>query len=110
LETLRDDAYLLDEFHVFASGGSSGRRRVFVGDWEGWKLYTLTLVRFVFRDTLENPDLARDPVEAVVAAEKASHMTGATTFLPPHPVHRFPATLPLPEIVAGLNRGGPTLL
>src|SRR5262245_45305658 len=32
LRTLRDDSYLLGEYHVLASGGSSGRRGVFVFD------------------------------------------------------------------------------
>ena len=34
LEGLETDAYLFDEFHVLASGGSSGRRGAFVYDWD----------------------------------------------------------------------------
>ena len=109
LETLVDDAYLLDEFHVFASGGSSGRRGVFVYDWNGYLWLALGLIRFWIRQRMENPALGPDVVEAVVAADKASHMTGVTTFLPPNIV-RFPATLPFQEIVAGLNRAQPAIL
>jgi phenylacetate-coenzyme A ligase PaaK-like adenylate-forming protein len=110
LETLIDDAYLLDEFHVFASGGSSGRRGVFVWDWNGWLSFALTFGRFWLRERAEL-GLGRESVEAVVAADKASHMTGAMTFIAPTmPVHRFPATLSLPEIVAGLNRVQPAIL
>src|SRR6516164_6712894 len=83
VDTLVDDAYLLDEFHVFTSGGSSGRRGVFVYDWNGWMWFTLSLTRFVMRARLADPELGPKAVEAVVAAEKASHMTGAMTFVPP---------------------------
>jgi hypothetical protein len=58
---------------------------------------------------MSDPALGPDAVEVVVAAEKASHMTGATTFLSPS-LHRVPATRPIPEIVAELNRLQPALL
>lgn len=109
LETLTSDAYLLDEFHVFASGGSSGRRGLFVWDWNGWLWFQLALARFSMRESAEHPGLGPDAVEAVVAADKASHMTGAGTFARPT-VQRFPATLSLQEIVAGLNRVQPAIL
>jgi phenylacetate-coenzyme A ligase PaaK-like adenylate-forming protein len=104
-----DDAYLLDEFHVFASGGSSGRRGVFVWDWNGWMQFSLCLARMSLRRRMADPALGPDAVEVVVAAEKASHMTGATTFFGPT-LHRVPATRPIPEIVAELNRLQPALL
>jgi phenylacetate-coenzyme A ligase PaaK-like adenylate-forming protein len=63
------------------------------------------------RERRADPELEPEAVEAVVAAEKASHMTGATTFVQPGtPVYRFPSTLPLAEIVAGLNRVQPAIL
>ncbi|MGH2398837.1 MAG: phenylacetate--CoA ligase family protein [bacterium] len=99
----------MDEYHVFASGGSSGRRGVFVWDWNGWLWFQLTLVRFWMRERADQPGLGPDAVEAVVAADKASHMTGAGTFSRPT-VQRFPATLSLAEIVAGLNRVQPGIL
>jgi phenylacetate-coenzyme A ligase PaaK-like adenylate-forming protein len=104
-----DDAYLLDEFHVFASGGSSGRRGVFVWDWDGWVRFGLCLGRLSMRRRMADPGLGADAVEVVVAAEKASHMTGVTTFLPPT-LHRVPATRAIPDIVAELNRLQPALL
>jgi phenylacetate-coenzyme A ligase PaaK-like adenylate-forming protein len=111
VDTLVDDAYLLDEFHVFTSGGSSGRRGVFVYDWNGWMWFSLSLLRFAIRQRRADPELGPEAVEAVVAAEKASHMSGATTFSPPGaPIHRFPSTLPLATIVAGLNRVQPAIL
>src|SRR6266571_1030428 len=34
--SLREDKYLLDQYHVIASGGTSGFRGVFVYDWDAW--------------------------------------------------------------------------
>ena len=45
LETLTEDAYLLDRYHVVASGGSTGRRGVFVYDWAGWTTMYLGIMR-----------------------------------------------------------------
>jgi phenylacetate-coenzyme A ligase PaaK-like adenylate-forming protein len=109
LERVVEDAYLLDELHVFASGGSSGRRGVFAWDWNGWMRFSLCMARMSVRRRAGDPELGPEAVEAVVAAEKASHMTGAMTFLPPN-VHRVPATRPVPEIVAELNRLRPAVL
>ncbi len=46
LEGLVGDAYLFDEFHVVASGGSSGQRGVFVYGWEAWAICYTSVVRF----------------------------------------------------------------
>src|SRR6185369_11885286 len=78
LATLSTDAYLLDEFHVCASGGSSGRRGAFVYDFEAWTIAWASMFRFTMRRMVElsGPNGA-PPVMAVVAADKASHMTAA---------------------------------
>lgn len=108
LASVSDDAYLLDEFHVFASGGSSGRRGVFVWDWRGWLLFSLALTRMV-ADQRARMGLPSTAPVAAVAAAKASHMSAATTFQPPT-VRFLPATLPIEEIVAGLNELQPVIL
>ncbi len=36
VSSLREDRYLLDSYHVIASGGTSGFRGVIVYDWDGW--------------------------------------------------------------------------
>ena len=111
VHALVGDAYLLDEFHAFASGGSSGRRGLFVYDWDGWMWFSLSLARFAMRERRADPALGPGAVEAVVAAGKASHVSAATTFSPPRaPIHRFPSTLPLGAIVAGLNQVQPAIL
>jgi phenylacetate-coenzyme A ligase PaaK-like adenylate-forming protein len=107
LAGLTTDAYLFDEYHAFASGGSSGRRGAFVYDFEGWVTAAVSARRFSTRmmHQVLGPG-AQPQVIAMVAADKASHMTGALaqTFSDSRrPTHRLPATWPLERIVAGLN-------
>ena len=107
LDALTGDAYLLDTHHGIASGGSSGRRGVFVCDWDAWAVCFLGFARFPMWDRMTDPALSEAlPVTAMVAADRATHMTSAVgqTFKNPAiTVHRFPITTPLEEIVAGLN-------
>lgn len=114
LERLVDDAYLLDEFHVVASGGASGHRGVFVYGWDAWATCYLSIVRAQMRDWFADPELANVPrVAAVVAAAKATHISGSIgrTFSGPETArHFFPVTLPFTDIVTGLNALQPTIL
>ena len=107
LRELVTDAYLLDTYHVCASGGSSGRRGVFVFDIDGWVTAFVSYLRFSLRMIEQTLGAGPAPsVMATVAADKASHMTAAMgqTFAPPGGgATRFPATLPLDRIVDGLN-------
>lgn len=110
---LTSDAYLLDEFHAVASGGSSGVRGVFVWGWDAWAEVFLAARRRQFADAATSTDLDRPPVIMLVAADNASHFTSANpqTFRSDFPpAHRFPVTLPLSEIVDGLNRANGTHL
>jgi hypothetical protein len=112
LDALTTDAYLLDEYHVCASGGSSGRRGIFVYDRDGWATTFLSYLRFSILHMQQTLG-AEVPRMAIVSADKASHMTGAMgqTFPPPgDPVPRFPATWPIARIVAGLNEHQPNVL
>ena len=114
LETLTGDAYLLDRYHVVASGGSSGRRGVFVYGWDAWAVCYAGFMRWLIRRARRDPELRGRPlVQASVTAEVGSHMSsaGAQTFSNTEmPVHRFPVTLPLDEIVTGLNAVQPHVL
>ena len=77
LDGLTTDAYLLDEFHACASGGSSGRRGAFVFDFDGWVYPFASYLRFSIR--MAEQVLGSEPpsVMAMVAADKATHMTAA---------------------------------
>ena len=111
VESLSDDAYLLDEFHVVASGGSRGERGLFVYGWDAWAICYCSIIRFPLRDRAADPELsALVPVMATVAASKASHMSAAMsqTFSGPGLQHLFPVTQPIEQIVEGLNDLQPT--
>src|SRR5262249_7260002 len=115
LAALTSDAYLLDEFHALASGGSSGVRGVFVWGWDAWATCWLMNLRRQVSDSLTDPEPNPAPSGLmIVAAENPSHLSGAQgrTFASPElQVYRFPVTLPLDAIVEGLNRvNGRTLM
>jgi phenylacetate-coenzyme A ligase PaaK-like adenylate-forming protein len=114
LAALTTDGYLFDRYHAVASGGSSGRRGVFVYDWEGWATCFWTHLRHVFRALEGDPTLrGLPPRMAMVAAATPTHMTSALprTFANPRlEVVPCPVTWPVADIVAGLNSAQPTLL
>lgn len=114
LEALSSDAYLLERYHAVASGGSTGRRGVFVYDWDDWTLCYLATVRPLLRAwAVESASAGRPPVMAAVSAANASHVTGALlqTFADGAlTVHRLPVTRPRAEIVTGLNALQPAIL
>jgi len=110
------DGYLLDRYHVVASGGSSGRRGIFVYGWRAWADTYLSLIRRVLRGLMGASGPARrGPMAmAVVAAENPTHMSSShsRTFSNPAAMvtRRFPVTLPLERIVTGLNDVRPDVL
>jgi phenylacetate-coenzyme A ligase PaaK-like adenylate-forming protein len=107
LAGLTSDAYLFDELHVIASGGSTGRRGVYAHGLRAWAEQYAGFMRPVLWDRAASPEVAALPsTVAMVAAQHATHMTSAMgqTFANPSiQVERFPVTLPLERIVAGLN-------
>jgi phenylacetate-coenzyme A ligase PaaK-like adenylate-forming protein len=105
-------AYLLGEYQVVTTGGSSGRRGVFVWDFEGWLGFALSRERPTFW-LRRRAGGDREVRRAFVAAAHSTHPTAILprTFAgsPQLGVGRsFPVTLPLAEIVEGLNRFQPT--
>ena len=106
--------YLLGEFQVVASGGSSGQRGVFVYGWNEWAICYASNIRFSVRDWNEDPTLAGvRRIIAVVAASSPTHISAAlskTFSTGANARHLFPVSLPLGEIVSGLNVLQPTVL
>ena len=110
------NTYLLDTYHVIASGGSSGRRGLFVYDWHGWADFFLGISRNNVADRRADPALSAAPnLVALVAAGTGAHATsliprtfssekGDVTF------ERVPLTLPIAEIVDRLNAIQPVSL
>ncbi|HEX6674419.1 MAG TPA: AMP-binding protein [Actinomycetes bacterium] len=110
--SLTADAYLLDEFHAVASGGSTGRRGIFAFGFRSWAEAYAGFMRHSVWDRATTPEIAALPPSiAMVAAQHASHMTssmGQTFSNPAIKIERFPVTSPVDRIVAGLNRFQPT--
>ena len=99
-------AYLENEFYVLASGGSSGRRGVFVFGWDEFAIFYLAYSRWALRGL---PLLGRGTeVLGSVAAVTSSAPTHPAvacgrTFAPPcQPPCACPVLLPVAEIGAGL--------
>ncbi|HEV8626312.1 MAG TPA: hypothetical protein VG034_17820 [Acidimicrobiia bacterium] len=113
-EQLAAGSYLLGRYTAIASGGSTGRRGVFVYDWDGWTVVWVGLFRYLFRAMRTDPELiGAPPLMANVTASHPTHATAAfnRTFTGPHMTAlRFPVTLPVEDIVAGLNETQPTFL
>ncbi|HEV2871414.1 MAG TPA: hypothetical protein VG409_08320, partial [Actinomycetota bacterium] len=78
LAGLASDAYLFDQFHAVASGGSSGRRGIFVFGWPAWATGYAGFMRPTLLDRAVTPELAALPIRmAMVGARNATHMTSA---------------------------------
>ena len=97
------NSYLFDQFHVFATSGSSGRRGVFVYDWDGWTVAAMSAVRNRAIADGETGQMPADFKAVMIAADNASHISYALTrtFFPETTL--LPVTLPLAEIVGRLN-------
>jgi phenylacetate-coenzyme A ligase PaaK-like adenylate-forming protein len=113
VETLTEDDYLLGQYRVVATSGSTGARALFVYGWQEWNNFVLVVTRWPSFDG-SLPDDA--PVGSLFASN-TRHVSGAIqAFLKgiarngsPQLTH-LPASLPLPEIVAGLNFAQPGVL
>jgi phenylacetate-CoA ligase len=114
LAGLEADAYLFGQFHAVASGGSSGRRGIFVFGWRAWATAYAGFMRPALLDRAVTPELAAVPMRvAMIGARNATHMTSAIpqTFANPAvDIALFPVTQPIGQIVAGLNAYQPLAL
>lgn len=114
LDGRRAGDYLFGEYRVVASGGSSGRRGVFVYGWDAWAMCYASIVRFQQRDWSNDPRLAGVArVTAVLGAAGGSHMSaalGRTFSSDDNARHVVPVDQPIKAIVARLNELNPTIL
>ncbi len=114
VDAVDDDSYLLHRYRTIATSGTTGVRAIFIYGWEDWVTFYLLATRW---PTPQGNEPTNGP-ESVVSlfAANGRHASGA--------LHAFsrglddgerafthiPATLPLREIVAGLNAARPTTL
>jgi phenylacetate-coenzyme A ligase PaaK-like adenylate-forming protein len=98
-------AYLLNDYQVVASSGSTGVRGVFVWDFDGLLLSRATHARHR-QWLMRYADLAPTRRDARIMAAHGTHLStvlGETFAGPSGATRSLPVTLPLAEIVAGLN-------
>lgn len=106
------DAYLDDQYRTVVTSGTGGVRGIFVYGWDEWITYSLIATRWRTRSG-ENPYA---PV-GTFFAYNTKHVSGALHAFSrdfagdgPLSVTHLPATLPITEIVAGLNAAQPSVL
>lgn len=98
-----------DEYLVQATGGSSGRRGIFVSDVDAGIEVSAAVTRAVLAYRLAGPGMPRDGLRiGLVAAASPVHSTGLVTVLNPPgagpvSIHGVPATLPPAEMQARLE-------
>ena len=111
LDGLDRDALLLGRYRAMATGGSTGRKGVFVADRAEWRQYLAGFFRWNHYAGLA-PRLPRLRV-ASIAAARPLHMTyrmAASIDIGLYRVLRLEAATPLPAMVEALNRHQPEFL
>lgn len=115
LNTHDNHAYLLNEYTVCASGGSSGRRGIFVYDLKGWAIAYMAGLRHRIRKQRESAGENSEPIRlAYLGSHHPAHMAYAF-----HQIFGFPGVDsilllgvqdPIVEVVSRLNEFQPTQL
>ena len=111
LAALDGDALYLDRYRVMATGGTTGRRGIFVFDRGEWVELCGLMLRGVQSQGL-TPRLPRRRL-ATVLAPSAAHMTwriSASMDFGVHRTLRMPVTAPMGELVRELNAFRPGYL
>ena len=109
--SLEDDDLLHGEYRALATGGSSGRRGVFLYDRAEWATFAALTLRSM-RTFGATPKLPRQRMASVMAPSPL-HMTwrfGRSIDVGIHRRLALSATDPLPRTVAALNDFRPTIL
>ncbi len=115
LAELTSPAYLLDEFQVVASGGSSGTRGVFAYGWEDFAHAYASYARWVARarPAMGSGDAASRAVLVMISGGSPTHIgsaLGATFASEVIDTRYLAVSQPLAEIVDALNREQPSSL
>ena len=114
VEHLDTDRYLFDRYRVVSTSGSTGARALFAYDWAEWCTFAAIATRWQSREMAEFPP---GYTTASFFAANPRHVSGALNSffhnLPSDTGQAFlhlPASLPLVEIVARLNKAKPMVL
>jgi phenylacetate-CoA ligase len=109
-----ENDYVLGKYRIFSSSGTTGDRVLFAYGWDDWTTFVTISTRWRGRDG------SRVPLDATIGsifATSTKHISGALHEFSndtaengaPSITHLAP-TVPLPEIVAGLNAAQPVIL
>lgn len=99
-------AYLLDDYHVMATGGSTGHRAVMVWDFAGWLAANVG-------GNARVPILAGSLATARIGALNPVHGSAAAIYCfsqPQNPIHLFSPRESVPSLVRSLNEVNPGML
>jgi phenylacetate-coenzyme A ligase PaaK-like adenylate-forming protein len=112
VEHVDENEYLHNQFRAVTSSGSSGRRGVFVYDWDEWTTLALMQSRSRLGTAADAPRPGPSATASLFAGAGAHLSRVMRTFLaePGDEVHHFPMTLPVNQVVRGLNAAQPELL
>lgn len=105
--------FFLDRFQIYATGGSSGQRGVFVWDRDDFITFALAFFRYQFRDEFYKTDSKKPLTIAIITADHPVHMSTplfSIPILPNMQIHLIYATLPLNDMIEKLNALQPTHL
>ena len=112
LDGLTRDDLLFGEYRAMATGGSTGRKGIFVVDRAEWRQYLAAFFRWNHYIGLK-PRLPRRVKLASIAASRPLHMTyrmAVSVDVGLHRVLRLDATTPVGDLVEALNRYRPEFL
>jgi len=104
--------YYLEKFYASATGGSSGKRGVFLWDWETVVVTTNIAYRLEARSDTAAPPAGPRRTAVVCAGSPvhASNMVFPISLDPRREMRVFPAGTPIPELVGQLNAWRPDRL
>lgn len=120
LEKIRAEnqfSYLLDRYRLLVTSGSSGRRGIFIYDWDEWNTYYLMFKRYRFYNHKRTASLlsplekeiviaavvGTNPIHSIYSLEQSYKTRNTRT------IH-FPITALMAEIIEGLNQTQPDVL
>ena len=112
LERLSGDELFLGRYRAMSTGGSTGRKGVFVADREEWRHYLAGLLRINEYMGLR-PRLPRRRRVVTIAAARPLHVTyrmSRALDVGLHRLLRLDATTPMEQLVEPLNRHQPEFL
>jgi phenylacetate-coenzyme A ligase PaaK-like adenylate-forming protein len=112
VENIDTNEFLFDRFRAVTSSGSGGRRGVYVYDWDEWT--TLALMQSRSRlGTADSEPRPRGAATVSLFAGAGAHLSRVMrTFLaePGDEICHLPMTLPVRQVIRGLNAAQPELL